>query len=225
GQGHTGGTRGTRSYASSAPRSAPGYSGSSSGSEWGGAGGHGGRGRSFGLIRGGLIGSLLLGRPWKGGISLLDVMLLSGFIYWVFWSLSTLASARAATARQVTPAPSQAVAVAEPAKTEDTRSDYRRYADMAAHAFLKVQAAWATRNMAGTGDLLSPELGQTLRRDCERMRADRVINHLKDVKIAAAEVTTVRQDVRRDSVTVYLAGSLVDYTTDERGTVLEGDPV
>ena len=80
----------------------------------------------------------------------------------------------------------------------------------------------AARDMGRANDVLTPEMQALLQKDCDRMRAEHRINRLENVAVREAEVTEAWQERGQDFVTVHFLASVLDYTTDEAGAVLEG---
>jgi predicted lipid-binding transport protein (Tim44 family) len=199
-----------------------------------------------GLLVGGLLGSLLFGglggHGLMGGVGLLEILVIGGL---VLFALSWMRR------RQAEPGPGYASGYgvsgwpadrpAGPATMEvpaapsdlergighirqmDASFDPAAFAQAATDMFFKVQAAWTTRDLSRVGDLLAPEMRQSLQEQCDRMRADKRINRLENIAVRQAEVTEAWQERGQDYATVYFLASLLDYTTDESGAqVLEG---
>jgi len=58
---------------------------------------------------------------------------------------------------------------------------------------------------------------------CDRLRAARQSNRMEGINVRRSEVTEAWQESGQDFVTVYLAGSLVDYTVDDTtGALVDG---
>jgi predicted lipid-binding transport protein (Tim44 family) len=105
----------------------------------------------------------------------------------------------------------------------DAGFDPVRFADWARQQFAVVQNAVTTRDIAGIRDRLAPEMYGVLLTQCDELRAAGRTSRVERTDIARAEVTEAWQENGRDFVTVYLTGSLVDYTVDDRtGEVVEG---
>ena len=62
----------------------------------------------------------------------------------------------------------------------------------------------------------------TLQAQCDRLRADRRINRLENIAVRRATVTEAWQEQGQDFATVYFLASLLDYTTDESGQIVDG---
>jgi len=185
-----------------------------------------------GLLTGGLIGSIFFGRSF-GGIGLFEVLFLSGLIALAYWGLSKYhldqAEQQLAAAggygggTGVLAPPSEGVEV-EPMRP-DPPIDTTGLTEAVASIFRRVQAAWTARDIAQASDVLTVQMRERLDRECARLRAVRRINRVERITMGPVTVTGARQEGGWDRVTVQIAATLVDYTTDEVGLkVLEGNP-
>jgi predicted lipid-binding transport protein (Tim44 family) len=104
----------------------------------------------------------------------------------------------------------------------DSTFDAARMAEVASDTFFKVQGAWTGRDMSPVRDLLTPEMYGSLQEQCERLRAGGRTNRLENIAVRSAQVTEAWQENGQDFVTVYFLASVLDYTTDDTGRVLEG---
>jgi predicted lipid-binding transport protein (Tim44 family) len=249
-EGNSSSSRGSRTHVDSPRSSSPRWSSNESAgsSSWfsPGRNGHprGWVSKIGGLIAGGVLGSLLLGGSWHGGLSLLDVFVLSGLIYLMFRGLVG-ANAGALGAVSVTdgvPAAasngarslSGAILEGPMSRTETRRAsrihdiepdfDARRFGEMVVAVFAKLQRAWTARDASSITDLLTPNMKAYFEDDCHRMRADGRINRFEQVQIRRAQITEAWQEQEHDHVVVYLGGTAIDYTMDERGIVVDGNP-
>jgi predicted lipid-binding transport protein (Tim44 family) len=250
GGGSSGGSRGSRSYSSPAPvspsrptqPSAPPSSFQQPQPQRPGWGG-GLMGGLAGLALGGLLGSMLFGHGMGGGIGLLEILLIGGGIFLLF---------RMMRGRQAAPEPVTGYgqryggpqAEAQPqmyqAQTVDTAPndlergvsyirqmdagfDPARFTDMASDIFFKVQAAWMARDIRQASAVITPEMTETLQKDCDRLRGQGRINRLENIAVRSVTVTEAWQESGQDYVTVHFLASLLDYTVDEvSGQVVEG---
>jgi predicted lipid-binding transport protein (Tim44 family) len=183
------------------------------------------------LLTGGLIGTIFYGRRF-GGVGLLEVVGLSGLIVLAFWALSRsqldltgqLAHAGGYGGGAGVLAPPRADLGPGEVRRADP-IDTAGVADAAGDIFLRVQAAWTSRDIAQAADVLSVEMRERLDRECARLRASRRINRVERITLGRVAVVEARRDGEWDRVTVQIVASLVDYTTDEVGLkVLEGNP-
>jgi predicted lipid-binding transport protein (Tim44 family) len=78
--------------------------------------------------------------------------------------------------------------------------------------------------MSAVSARLTPRMYATLTAQCDRLRASRHTNRLEQIDIGRAEISEAWQESGQDYVTVYLTGSLVDYTVDDAsGALVEGN--
>ncbi len=201
-----------------------------------------------GLIAGGLIGSLLFGGMGHGlggggGMGMLEILLIAGLVYFGYRMLRNRQAQTASPSGYASPgsygnAPdssSYATTTMElPAgqsdldrgigyvRQMDSSFDPKQFSETASDIFFRMQAAWSTRDMGRASDVLTPEMQALLQKDCDRMRAEHRINRLENVAVREAEVTEAWQERGQDFVTVHFLASVLDYTTDEAGAVLEG---
>jgi predicted lipid-binding transport protein (Tim44 family) len=193
-----------------------------------------------GFLLGGLLGSMLfggMGHGLFGGIGFMEILLIAGVLYFVFAYLRKRQQPAAASSYGYT-APRQAETGYWPSgSTSTTRPesdasadlergvgyirqmdagfDPRRFSDTASDIFFKVQGAWMGRDLMPVRDVLTPEMFESMQKDCERLRAERRIDHLENIAVRAVEVTEAWQENGRDYVTVHFLASMLDYTIDE----------
>lgn len=192
------------------------------------------------LFLGGFLGSLLVGATWAGGIGLLDVMVLSGLVYLAFRALDDRKPATppryagwelSGTGRQ--PSWFRATTQAPPTSVEldrglrdiresDPGFDAERFGETATEIFLRIQAAWMVRDMSGSAEVLTPEMLGWFQKDCDQMRAAGRINRLERLRMHETAIVEAGQERGKDYVTVRFRVSVIDYTTDEQGQVLDG---
>jgi predicted lipid-binding transport protein (Tim44 family) len=203
----------------------------------------------MGFALGGLIGSMLfggLGGGLFGGIGLLEILLIGGGLFFLLSYLRRRQQPAPATAygygspQEVeTPSWQSESRYASTATMATTESDFERgirhirqmdsafdpasFTDTASEAFFTIQSAWMARDMGAVRDLLTPEMYETLHKECERMRVERRVNRLENIAVRAIEVTEAWQENGQDFVTVHFLASLLDYTVEEASNqVLEG---
>ena len=259
GGGSSGGSRGSRSYSSPArPSPSPAMPSQPSSPPssfqqpqpqrpgWG-AGLMGGL---AGLALGGLLGSMLFGHGMGGGIGLLEILLIAGGAFLLFRMMRSRQAApepapglRSGCGAQWQSQPQPQMYQAQPVETGpsdldrgianirrmDAGFDPARFGDTASDIFFKVQAAWMNRDMSQASGAITPEMGDILQKDCDRLRGQGRINRLDNIAVRSVTVTEAWQESGQDYVTVDFLASLLDYTVDERsGQVVEGnrtDPV
>jgi predicted lipid-binding transport protein (Tim44 family) len=183
------------------------------------------------------VASLLFGGAWNGRVGFLDVVALSAFTYGAFRVLQARAAAPSSNdlvSSRSARLTSAGIARSSPGSADRTRGveairrvdpsfDARAFGEMVVATFAKFQAAWISRDMAPAAEVLGGTLAVALQLDLDRMRAAGVVNHLESAQLQVARVTEAWLEGGESYLTVELAGTLIDYTTDERGTLVEGD--
>jgi len=203
-----------------------------------------------GLLIGGLIGSMLFGHGFGGGIGLLEILIVGGLVFFAFSYLRrrqptspagyappgyapaghpTQApewrpepASRATAVIDVPPAPSDLDRGIGYVRQMDAGFSPQQLTETASDVFFKVQAAWMARDMGSVRDAVTPEMYATLQKDCDRLRAERRVNRLESVAVRSVDLTEIWQETGQDFATVRFLASLLDYTTDEAGQVVEG---
>jgi predicted lipid-binding transport protein (Tim44 family) len=197
------------------------------------------------MLFGGMGG---MGHGLFGGIGFMEILLIAGVLYFVYAYLRRRRqSAPASSYGYTTPresdtgywqsgsssAPSATVYTPdatsdlerglEHIRQMDVGFDPRRFSDTASDLFFRVQGAWMGRDMTPVRDLLTPEMYETMQKDCDRMRAERRIDRMENIAVRAVDVTEAWQESGRDYLTVHFLASMLDYTIDERTTdVIKG---
>ena len=207
-----------------------------------------------GLLLGGLIGSMLFGGMGGGlgGFGLIELLMLGALAFFAFsWLRRRQAQPAPAAAygtqsasgppawveRSGAGAGQTATIEAPPApqpsdldrgighiRQVDAAFDPTAFAGTASQMFREIQSAWTRRDMGGIAGILTPEMQTTLQKDCDGLRAQGKVNRLEQIAVRSAQVTEAWQEQGQDYVTVRLEASLIDYTTDEQGKVLDGNP-
>jgi predicted lipid-binding transport protein (Tim44 family) len=202
-----------------------------------------------GFALGGLLGSMLfggLGHGFGGGIGLLELLLIGGGLFLLFRYMSARRAAQPSYAGAGAPyagggytavdVPS--TSAPEPAaapltsdldrglghiRAMDPSFDPAVVSDTARALFGDVQQALTARDMSPVSARLTSRMYTELTGQCDRLRSARQTNRMEAVNVRTAEVTEAWQESGQDFVTVYLAGSLADYTVDDAtGAVVAG---
>jgi predicted lipid-binding transport protein (Tim44 family) len=187
-----------------------------------------------GLLVGGLIGGLLFGHPGFG-VGLLDVLLVGGGLLLV---VSVLRGRRQeqrpayamAGGGDGAWAPTMEVPAAggdldrglAHIRSMDPGFDPAAFGAAARQAFLDVQRAVGSRDIAPLRSRLTPEMQAVLQGQAEELRSARRTNRVEQVDFRRADLGEAWQETGRDFVTVVLAGTLIDYTLDDAGRVVDG---
>jgi predicted lipid-binding transport protein (Tim44 family) len=204
-----------------------------------------------GFALGGLLGSMLFGGMGHGfggmggGIGMMDILLIGGGLALLFMFLRRRRSQQPQPAyagmgggygapAEPIPAPTSAVSAAPVEvsdvdrglahiSTMDGNFDSNALVSAARETFYDVQAALTARDMSRVRDRITPELFTELQSQCDELRTAGRTNRVERADLRRSEITEAWQESGRDFVTVYLAGSLLDYTVDDtNGAVVAG---
>jgi predicted lipid-binding transport protein (Tim44 family) len=205
--------------------------------------------RSMGMAGGGM------GGMGGGGIGLFEILLLAGIGYLIYRYVKNRREPAAANTYnqgsyqsvdhrggyQDVSLPSgsyQQVNYEQPAndlqtglahlRQMDPYFDEARFNDTAMDHFFKVQGAWMNRDLAPVSGLLTDEMRRILQEDVDKLKRDRQVNRLENIAVRKVELAEAWQESGQDYLTALITANLLDYTTDESGTVLSGsktDPV
>jgi predicted lipid-binding transport protein (Tim44 family) len=197
-----------------------------------------------GFMLGGLLGGLLFGGLGHGfGFGLMDMLLIGGGLFLLYrWMKSrrqaqqpAYATAGTATYGEsantgiggtaVMEAPPHAVDLERGlghVRQMDPGFDPQGFERSAADTFRTVQTALAQRDMGMLRDRLTSEMHAVLQGQCDELKGSGRMNHMEQIRIERSEITEMWQEGGQDFVTVYLAGSMLDYTMDSTGTVVTG---
>ena len=197
-----------------------------------------------GFALGGLLGSMLFGGGFGGGIGLLELLLIGGGLFLLFRFMSARRDAQQQPSYATAGAPDgggytgggAGTATPEMPAVEsdldrglghirsmDPSFDPGVVADAARGLFGDVQRAVTARDMSPVSARLTSRMFTELSGQCDQLRAARQTNRMEAINIRRAEVTEAWEESGQDFVTVYLAGSLVDYTVDDStGAVVVG---
>ena len=199
-----------------------------------------------GFALGGLLGSMLFGGGmggFGGGIGLMEILLIGGGIFLLFRMMRNRQAApqpapgygqgyggpqpqaepQLYQAQAVESGPSDLERGVSNIRQMDAGFDPSRFSDTASDIFFKVQAAWMARDIRQASAGITPEMADTLQKDCDRLRGQGRVNRLENIAVRSVTVTEAWQESGQDYVTVHFLASLLDYTVDESsGQVVEG---
>ncbi len=223
----------------------------SSGGFWRSVGG----GLLGGLVGGMLFHSLFGGSSayggagtGGGGIGLMDILLLAGIAYLIYWYIKKkrLEAASAPGYYQssgnveLPPQPQYPPLYDQPRvaalggdqdlerglaniRQFDPSFDEAKFQDMCMDTFFKIQGAWANRDMGPVRNLLTDEMYGIFQGDAEALKAQKKINRLENIAVRSVDITEAWQESGTDFITVRLYANLLDYNVDETtGQVVEG---
>jgi predicted lipid-binding transport protein (Tim44 family) len=206
-------------------------------------------------VLGGILGGMLfrsLGFAggyggFGGGFGLMDLLLLAGIGYLIYWVVKrgqrTEAAATSSYSRMPSESKSYAGGAAAMATAEqpgafdsekltrglghirqmDPRFDETAFHEWCSDAFFRIQAAWMHRDLETLRPLLTQEMHEAFREQIEEFRAKRQINKLESIAVRSIELSEAWQEQGLDYITVRYLASLLDYTVDETcGRIMEG---
>jgi predicted lipid-binding transport protein (Tim44 family) len=221
----------------------------------------GGFWRSFGGgLLGGLAGGLLFRSLFGGpaayggagaggsGIGLLDILLLAGIAYLIYWYIKKKRQEAAATPGyyqsqgtvelppqpQYPPVYEAPQAMAPPGDQDlerglanieqfDPAFNEAQFQERCMDLFFKIQGAWANRDMGTVRNLLTDDMYRIFQADADSLKAQKQINRLENIAVRSVDITEAWQESGADFITVRILASLLDYNVDETtGQVLEG---
>lgn len=110
----------------------------------------------------------------------------------------------------------------------DSSFDENRYNDLVMDNFFKIQGAWMNRDLAPVRGMLTDEMRRVFQEDLDRLIRDKQINRLENIAVRNVDIVEAWQESGQDYINTLIYANLLDYTTDETGSVLTGsksDPV
>lgn len=208
-----------------------------------------------GGIAGGLLGGMLFrglgfggmgGGMGGGGIGLFEIILLAGIAYLIYRYIKKKREVRSSNTFEpelyrggnVTPI-AQTYQNAPP-EIEDVESglahirqfdsyfDENRYNDLVMDNFFKIQGAWMNRDLTPVASIMTDEMRRVFQTDIDKLLKDKQINRLENIAVRKVEIVEAWQESGQDYINTLVYANLLDYTTDEAGTVLTGsksDPI
>ena len=213
------------------------------------------RGLAGGML-GGILGGMLFrslgfaGGPggFGGGFGLMDLLLLGGIAYLIYWVVKrgrrteeatagayygrTTAEPYAGPAGGAMGATREQPASAGAADVErglshirqmDPRFDEAGFREWCSDTFFRIQAAWMHRDVEKLRPVLTEEMLQAFREQLDALRAQRRINKLENIAVRSIELTEAWQEQGQDYVTVRYLANLLDYTVEDgTGKIVEG---
>jgi predicted lipid-binding transport protein (Tim44 family) len=211
------------------------------------------RGLAGGIV-GGLLGGMLFrslgfaGGPGEGfgsGFGMMDLLLLAGIAYLIFWFVRRNRLAREMPAAAYSSGLSaDAYGSGVPTATLDAPAaswqeglqaglghigqmdpgfDEGAFREMCTDRFFQIQAAWMRRDGEKLRPLLTEEMRAVFADHIAAARAKGQINKLENITVRSVEPTEAWQEQGNDYITVRLLANLLDYTVDDTtGTVVGG---
>jgi predicted lipid-binding transport protein (Tim44 family) len=238
----------TRPGVPTATPSSPG----STGSFWRGLGGG-----ILGGLAGSMLGRWLFGGSTAqaapesggfGGFNLIDLILLGGIGFFIYWLITRRRREQAAALPQAhqssmadstTQPPYNEEQPPPPAEPEwdlekglfriqqlDPLFAEDKFKDQAMDYFFKIQGAWVDRDMSTVKHLLTTDMFDLLQEDAEKMRSDGLINRLENIAVREVNSTEAWQESGQDYLTLRVYATLLDFTLDEKtGEIVAGSKI
>jgi predicted lipid-binding transport protein (Tim44 family) len=209
------------------------------------------RSMAGGLV-GGLLGGMLfrslgfaggMGEESGGGFGMMDLLLLAGIAYLIFWFVRRKRAAQEAPATAYS-SQMAADAYGSGATTAtldapswqqdrdrglghlrqlDPGFDEAAFREMCTDRFFQIQAAWMRRDLDKLRPFLTEEMVGVFGKQIAAAKAKRQINKLENITVRSVEVTEAWQEQGQDYLTARLLANLLDYTVDETtGAVVDG---
>lgn len=104
----------------------------------------------------------------------------------------------------------------------DQNFDESRFSDTVMDIFFKIQAAWMHRDLSKISGLLTDEMRRIFQGDLDQLLRDKQVNRLENIAVRKVELVEVWQESGQDYISALVHANLLDYTTDEAGTVISG---
>lgn len=208
-----------------------------------------------GGIAGGLLGGLLFrslgfaggAGSLGGGFGMMDLLLLAGIVYLIFWIVRRN-RARQEPALAGVPVQRSIVepfgaggassATLDPptaawqqdlerglghVRQTDPGFDEGTFREQCTDRFFQIQAAWMRRDLEKLRPLLTEEMQGAFVKQIEAAKAKQQMNKLENVTVRSVELTEAWQEQGQDYITVRVLANLLDYTVDEStGTLVGG---
>lgn len=206
-----------------------------------------------GGIAGGLLGGMLfrslglggMGGAGDGGGGIFNIILIAGIGYLIYRFIkkrraeaSTTSDSQLYRGGNVTPI-SPVYQEAQP-QIEDVEAglnhirqfdhsfDENRYNDLVMDNFFKIQGAWMSRDLSPVQHLLTDEMRRVFQTDLDKLLRDKQINRLENIAVRKVDIVEAWQESGQDYINTLIYANLLDYTTDETGSILSGsksDPI
>ncbi len=206
-----------------------------------------------GGLMGGMIGNMLFGRSGYGGMGgyggggfgfgdIIILLIIAGIIYFVY---KRYKATRQMQMSGVSPAGYGSYTYNEPAydvsytpqpalgsasdgirhiAALDPAFNEQSFRDTSEDLFFKIQGGWTRRDISGIAGLLTPQMRDIFQGDISRYLEEKKVNRLENIAVRQVEIVDAVQDEGEEFITVRYTASLLDFTTDEAGTVLSGSP-
>jgi predicted lipid-binding transport protein (Tim44 family) len=178
-----------------------------------------------------------------GGFGMMDLLLLAGIAYLIYWFVrrrraaqeapATVYASQMAADAYGSGAPTAVLDV--PAWQQDRDRglghvrqldpgfDEAAFRELCTDRFFQIQAAWMRRDLDTLRPLLTDEMQGVFGKQIAAATAKRQRNKLENITVRAVELTEVWQEAGQEYITVRLLANLLDYTVDDTtGALVDG---
>lgn len=201
-------------------------------------------------LAGGMVGGFLGGMLFRGlgfgggygggGVGLFDILLLAGIAYVIYrivrggrrespvyeqsdYNVVTPSQwGGAPSYQQPEPGPADVATGLSHIRQMDPSFDEARFRDAVLDIFFRIQGACMNRDLAPVSALMTEEIRRALQEDVDRQLRERRINRLENIAVRTVDIAEAWQESGHDYITALVYANLLDYVTDESGTLLEG---
>jgi predicted lipid-binding transport protein (Tim44 family) len=108
--------------------------------------------------------------------------------------------------------------------TVDAGFDPEGFKEIAQDLFFKVQAGWTRREVSGLRDFVGDQLLAEYSEHFDQMKQQGHINRLENIAVRRVDLLQAGVERGEIFVTVRFIANLLDYTVDETGALVSGDP-
>lgn len=203
-----------------------------------------------GGIVGGMLGGMLFrslgfsgmggGTGGGGGIGLFEILLVAGIGYLIYRYIKKKREQgsvnsfnpepyRGENVTQISQGHQNQIPEADDVETGlahirqfDSSFDENRYNDLVMDNFFKIQGAWMNRDLTPVQGLLTDEMRRVFQADLDKLIMDKQINRLENIAVRKVDIVEAWQESGQDYINTLIYANLLDYTTDEAGSVLSG---
>jgi predicted lipid-binding transport protein (Tim44 family) len=206
-----------------------------------------------GGVLGGMLGGMLFSSlgfaggqagGFGGGFGLMDLLLLAGIGYLIFWFIRRNQAARevpatgyyeratmepdgvGTAAATLGPPPASAEDLARGLshiRQMDPRFDEAGFRESCTDLFFQIQGAWTRRDLERMRPFLSEEMQGVFGKQIGELKEKRQVNRLENITVRSIEPTEAWQEQGKDYITVRFLANLLDYTVDEgSGKIVAG---
>ena len=203
-------------------------------------------------VLGGFLGSMLFsglanaggfGGLGGSGFGMMEILLFGGLAYFLYRKFAASRAAAAAGYGSMQYQDAQYQAPTRPSYSNNppvqeslplNGIDYRsltmmdrsftpeQFLKSAQDLFFKIQGAWNKQDTAAIRGLCGGELMKSWEDEIAQLKARGQKNRMENIALRESEVTEVWTESGEDFITVRLSANLLDYTVDEKGTVVNG---